>query len=87
MADRAGRTAERKQAELQLLTPFLLRIDIEALRRLEEQYQRERHRLLYGMPLSDREAVLECHSEIKNAHLFVEWVASRIDVINGNERG
>lgn len=71
-----------KNNEMQRLRASLLRIDVEALKRIEAQYQGASHRMLYGIDLGDTAKVSDCHARIKHTHLFVEWICAQIEKMN-----
>lgn len=86
MNDKAEQAAVRDEAALQRLTTSLLRIDMEAVKKIEAQYQGDVHKAMYGIDLSDTKAVMEYHARMKYSHLFVEWIAARLNRLNGSNR-
>ena len=86
MSDKTEQAAVRDEAALQRLATSLLRIDIDALRKIEAQYQGDVHKAMYGVDLSDTKTVMEYHARMKYVHLFVDWIAARLSRLNGGNR-
>lgn len=86
MNDKTEQAAVRDEAALQRLATSLLRIDIDALRKIEAQYQGDVHKAMYGVDISDTKAVMEFHARMKFAHQFVDWIAARRSRLDGSNR-
>lgn len=84
MNNRVEEASARDEAMLQKLATSLLRIDIEALKKIEAQYQGDVHKAMYGVDLSDTHAVMEFHARMKYAHQFVDWIIARRSRLDGN---
>lgn len=83
MSDKIGQAAASDEAALQRLATSLLRIDMDALRKIEAQYQGDVHKAMYGIDIYDTNTVMEYHARMKYSHLFVEWIAARLNRLNG----
>ncbi len=86
MEDR-GRDRDRQGADLRLsdylartrdralgLSPWLVRVDLQALAQLEEQYQRELHDNLFSLRVSDETELAEVLGWVKGARAFLLWL-------------
>ena len=72
MDDRITAYKAEQQDNLEKLVPYLMRVDFDYLKRIEEAYQAEQHSKLFGLSLSSDE-VAEVHAAIKGAHHFLMW--------------
>lgn len=68
----------RAQDELRLIAPYLTRIDMDSLKKIEQLFQAEQHRALFGLLLNEGEKVLEIHSRIRSVHQFIEWIDGKL---------
>lgn len=56
------------------LAPYLGKLDMGALLKLEESYQKELHDGMYAIRSGDEDALHEIHGWIKGAHSFLLWI-------------
>jgi len=75
--DRLQAYKAKQQNCLECVAPYLLKLDIDALRTLEGVYQSEQHDRLYGLPLL-APTVDEIHGDIKGARQFILWIEDKI---------
>lgn len=81
MDNRVDAYKAQQQDNLEKLVPYLIRLDFNDLKRIEEAYQAEQHNKLFGLDLYS-DAVAEVHSNIKGAHHFLSWIKERIKKTN-----
>lgn len=77
----------RNADELRALAPYLIKLDLNALKRAEEFYQAEQHRMLFGLSLSDSEKVRETHANIRSTHQFIQWLENKMRRAQNNTEG
>lgn len=63
------------------LAPYLLRLDMEALRRVEESFQKELHESLYAIRAGDDDAFHEIHGWMKGARSLMTWIEGKRRVV------
>ena len=73
LQDYLTRTRERN-AEL---APYLARIDMEALSKVEEAYQREMHAQIYGLRHGDGDAIMDAVGLIRGAQGLLLWTKAQ----------
>lgn len=56
------------------LAPWLARVDMEALSKVEEAFQKEMHDALYALRMEDQAGILEVMGWIKGAHALMVWM-------------
>lgn len=71
----------RMHEQAQELAPWLARLDMEALRRVEESYQRELHGALFALRHEDQHGVMEAMGWIKGARALLTWIESKRRVV------
>lgn len=67
------------------IAPYVGRIDLQALRKLEGAFQAEQHKRLFGLFCTNTKAVADVHGDIRGAHNFLMWVESKADKLTNSE--
>ena len=64
----------RTRDKVSTISPYLARIDLEALKKVEESFQCEMHEGIYALRFEDQAATMETLGWIKGARALMVWI-------------
>lgn len=73
----------RMQDRAAEIAPYLARVDVEALKRVEESFQCEMHEGIYALRFEDQAAVMETLGWIKGARALMVWIERKKKAVEG----